>query len=383
VTQIEGRSPSASTTVVPLTSVGSDLPADATRRVRGTRNTPTRIRWVAATVTLIVIVGGALAGVAIKGDSAPPPPAAPANAPAGLVVRGQSVPSPYVLIDGSHRYLYTGGYGSSDPMHVPVREFTDLSHLGPPVDAMPEVPAGSWDWIWTVDIDRTPSGYVMWFTTEYLGQLNPAGVPNQCIGQATSTSPTGPFTPTNIPVICQPWGSIDPRVTTDVDGTRYLVWKADTNADHSRFRPTTIWSQRLAADGTTLVDAPVQIAQSTQPWEAGLAESPDLVKLGGTFYLFFSGNSSGAPVNGIGMMTCYSIQGPCYDNRTTPFLDSNSQGQGPGEESLFQQNGVTWLLYSPNAIFGPYLYRPLAVARVAVGPHGPYLAQFAGATPGT
>jgi hypothetical protein len=82
-------------------------------------------------------------------------------------------------------------------------------------------------------------------------------------------------------------------------------------------------------------------------------------------------------------MTCSSIQGPCRDTRTTPFISSNTQGRGPGEESLYQQNGVTWLLYSPNAIFGPYLYRPLAVARVAVGANGPYVATFDGAVPGS
>ncbi|HXA34079.1 MAG TPA: hypothetical protein VNV87_17640, partial [Acidimicrobiales bacterium] len=84
----------------------------------------------------------------------------------------------------------------------------------------------------------------------------------------------------------------------------------------------------------------------------------------------------------IGYQTCQGPQGPCSDSKTTPFLASNSQGQGPSEESLFTRNGVTWLLYTPTAIYQPFQYPYMAVARVAFGPNGPYLAQFAGETPG-
>lgn len=229
---------------------------------------------------------------------------------------------------------------------------------------------------------KASSGFVMWFTVQDLSRLNPLGVPNQCLWSATASSPLGPFTPSASPTVCQQWGSIDPRTTTAPDGTRYLVWKSDLNSDHGVSVHTTIWEQQLAPDGTTLVGTAWQIAIATQPWEQGLVESPDLVDMGDAYYLFFAGNSSLNAANGIGVMPCAGIRGPCTDSRSTPLVASNSQGQGPGEESLYQQNGVTWLLYSPNAIFGQYLYRPLAVARVAIGPHGPYVAAFNGAVPG-
>jgi hypothetical protein len=331
---------------------------------------------IVAAVTVTVALGA-------TGSSAasPPPPAAPASAPAGLVVHHQ-MPSPYVMVSGSSDYLYSGGYGLNVAPHVPVRRFTSLADLPKPTDAMPTLPAGTWGWIWTVDVHPAATGYAMWFTTAYNNRPNPLGVDNQCIGNATSASPLGPFTPSSGPVICQQWGSIDPRVVVSPGGTHYLIWKSDTNADHAAVIPTTIWEQQLAPDGVTLVGTAHQIATATQPWEGALAESPDMVDLGGTYYLFFSGNSSLSPQNGIGMMTCASIQGPCTDTRTSAFLGSNSQGTGPGEESLFQQGGNTWLLYSPNAIYGSYFFRPLAVARVAVGEHGPYVATFDGAVPG-
>jgi hypothetical protein len=332
---------------------------------------------------LVVVIGGAAAiGVGSRSAAAsPPPPAAPRSAPAGLIVR-HAFSSPYVLVDGARNYLYTGGTGPGHAPFVPVRPFTTLADLPAATDAMPTPPAGTWGWIWTVDVQKVATGYAMWFTTQYNAKLNPEGVADQCLGTATSASPTGPFVPSAGPAICQTWGSIDPRVVTAPGGQRYLIWKSDLNADKQATIPTTIWEQPLAADGVTLEGTARKIATSTQKWEGALAESPDMVNLGGTYYLFFSGNSSSGPRNAVGMMKCAGIRGPCVDNRSTPFVSSNRQGTGPGEESLFQKHGVTWLLYSPNAAFGTNFFRPLAVARVAVGPHGPYLASFAGAVPG-
>jgi hypothetical protein len=336
------------------------------------------------TVVAVAVAVAAVVSVTAAGGStapAPPPAAASPRTPAGLIVH-HNFPNPFVMVGGSADYLYTGGHAPGVPPYVPVRRFTTLTHLPASTDAMPTPPPGSWGWIWTVDVRKAASGYAMWFTTQYPAVKNPMGVPDQCIGSATASSPEGPFHPSPGPVICQTWGSIDPRTVTAPDGTRYLIWKSDTNADKTQVIPTTIWEQQLAPDGVTLLGSAHQIAESTQAWEDALAESPDMVDLGGTYYLFFSGNTSEGNSNGVGMMRCAGIQGPCQDTLPAAFVGSNGQGQGPGEESLFQQGGNTWLLYSPNAIFGDYVYRPLAVARVAVGPHGPYVAAFDGATPG-
>ena len=353
--------------------------AERRRAARSRRRRTTGLMAGVVALVMVVAVVVVASGAAHSGVGAQP---APADAPAGLVLTGRSMPDPFVLVVGSSTYLYTGGYGPGAAPHLPVREFTDLEHVGDPTDAMPTLPSWSWGWIWTVDVDQTPGGYVMWFTSKSTTRKDPNGALSQCIGEATSTSPLGPFVAAPQPVICSQWGSIDPRMFTDTDGQRYLIWKSDTNADHTQFIPTPILSQKLAADGTTLVGSPVQIAVSSQRWEQGLIESPDLRVLGGRYYLFFSGNQATTPSNGIGMATCQGPQGPCSDTARAPFLASNSQGRGPGEESLYQQDGVTWLLYSPNAVFGSYLYRPLAVARVSDGPHGPYLSTFGGAVPG-
>jgi Glycosyl hydrolases family 43 len=362
------------------------------RRADRDRSKRKRRWWIGAVVAVVVgVVAATAVVVGVRSKAAPPaappkplplPPAASASAPATIFSQGELVSDPTVMVDGGHNYLYgTGGAKYVRP-HVPVRVMNGTTTLTQATDAMPTLPTWSWGWIWAPDVAKAGNHYVMWFTTQDIHRTNPDGLDSQCIGNATSDSPLGPFTPGPAPVICQRWGDIDPRTFTDADGSHWLLWKSDTNADHTQVLPTTIWSQRLADNGTTLLGKRIQIAVATQPWEQALIEAPDMVLSGGKYYLFFSGASSAVSWAGIGYETCKGVRGPCTDTRTAPFLASNAQGNGPSEESLFTQNGVTWLMYTPTAIYQPFQYPYLAIARVAFGPTGPYLAAFDGKNPG-
>ena len=95
----------------------------------------------------------------------------------------------------------------------------------------------------------------------------------------------------------------------------------------------------------------------------------------GSFWLFFSGNWFNQPNYAVGLARCAGPAGPCTDGRA-PFLASNDRGQGPGEESVFEDGpGHWWLVFS--AWFDGYLgrdYRPVALARVGFRRTGPYIA---------
>jgi beta-xylosidase len=353
-----------------------------------------RRRAVFAVAALVLVAGIATALGALPGRSTaaagtarpslPPPPPAPAAAPAGAVLKVDA-PDPFVYVGRRRDYFYSAGVGYDVSPHVQVIPFHDLRSLasdGPPTDAMPQLPPWSTGWIWSVDVSKAGGMYVMWFTSQANDEYMPNGVKAKCIGVALASSPLGPFVPQPEPSICQQWGSIDPQTYVAPGGTRWLVWKADLNSDILARIPTTIWSQRLAGDGLTLMGTPTQIAVSSQPWENRLIEAPQLVAHDGHTYLVFSGNASNNPASGIGVATCAGPQGPCADTRTTPLVSTNTQGPGPGEESLFSDGGAEWMIYSPNAVFGPYTYRPVAVARIGFGPSGPYIGQFAGAVPG-
>ena len=343
---------------------------------------------------LVLVGGGALAaGVVPTGSnvasahttrSLPPPPPASAAAPAGVVLK-VNAPDPYVYVAKHRDYFYSAGVGYHISPHVQVIPFHDLRTLasdGPPTDAMPQLPAWSTGWIWSVDVNKVGRTYVMWFTSQANDVYMPNGVKAKCIGEALGSSPLGPFVPQPDPAVYQQWGSIDPQTFVAPDGSRWLIWKADLNSDTFTRIPTTIWSQRLAGDGETLVGSPTQIAVASQPWENRLIEAPQLVEHDGRYYLIFTGNASNNPASGIGVATCAGPRGPCTDSRTAPLIATNTQGPGPGEESIFADGGAEWLIYSPNAIFGQYIFRLVAVARIGFGPSGPYIGQFDGAVPG-
>ena len=203
-----------------------------------------------------------------------------------------------------------------------------------------------------------------------------------------STSPLGPFLVARQPVICDPSGSIDPRTFVAPDGQLWLDWKADVNAawgpaqdpDLPQNQPTVLWAQQLAGDGITLKGSPHELLAATRPWEHKLIEAPQMVHADGRFYLFFSANPSYQDGDGIGVATCRGPAGPCEEPYAGPLLGSSPLGLGPGEESLFitTRRHLDALLSEQQTL----LYRQLAVARIAFGPHGPYVSAFDGAIPG-
>jgi hypothetical protein len=334
------------------------------------------MRRVAAVGAVLVLLAAAGAGTwwAVSRQASSLPPHADPNAPGVFVTRSLQMPDPFVFATPSVDYLYTSGYGTSPP-HVPVRAFSRFGQWRPVVEAMPQVPAWSNGWIWAPDVRKAAGRYVMWFASPDVQTQLPTGVQAKCVGVATSSSPLGPFTsPAPNAPICQAWGSIDPR-TLSVDGNLYLYWKSDTNADTSTTIPTTIWAARLAPNGTQLVSNPVDILTAGRPWERALIEAPEMVRAAGRYYLFFSGSPSFKSFSGIGVAQCTGPLGPCRDSRTRPLLGSTRQLAGPSEESLFSQNGATWLLYGPATTSGHVLYRWLTVTKVAFAPSGPYVAD--------
>ena len=252
---------------------------------------------------------------------------------------------------------------------------------------MPALPPWTTGWTSAPDVSHVEGRYVMWFSSPDVNDVLSTGAPAKCIGMGVSSSPIGPFLIARQPVICDQSGSIDPRTFVDADGQLWLDWKADVNAawgpaqdpNLPQNQPTVLWAQQLAPDGMTLEGTPSELLAATSPWEHKLIEAPDMVRAGGHYYLFFSANPSYQDGDGIGVAVCQGPAGPCQEPYGGPILGSSPLGLGPGEESLFVQGGVTWMLFSPS---GETFYRQLAVARIAFGPRGPYVSAFDGAVPG-
>jgi hypothetical protein len=302
-----------------------------------------------------------------------PPALTDPAAPGVTIASGLDQPDPFMLSDGGRDYLFTSqGQGAAN---IPVSSGVTVSHLGPVTDALPTLPPWAEPGVtWAPDVHRFGDHYILTFTAAVRGS-NPS---EECIGNAISTRVDGPYLPAPTPLVCQvlQGGDIDPRVFVDANGTTYLLWKSEENADVNGTALTNIYSQRLSPDGAHLVDQPTRIFGPDEPWQGRIVEAPDLVQVQGGYYLFYSGGWFNQPDYAIGVAYCAGPLGPCADPTATPFLASNLQGAGPGEESVFADASGVWLLYSPFRSYLPLAGppRPVVMARLGFGPLGPYLA---------
>jgi beta-xylosidase len=290
--------------------------------------------------------------------------------PGVVITPGGNTSDPFVIEVGGIYYMFSAQAAPLGPS-VPLMVSTSLTSWdSPAVEAMPTLP--SWSapgFTWSPDVRALGGHYAMWFSAAV------AGGQYKCIGVATSASVTGPYVSSSPhPLVCQfaDLGSIDPRTFVDPEGRLWLLWKSDDNADVTADTHSTIYAQQLSPDGTQLLGNPVALLTADLPWEGRIVESPDMVYAAGRYWLFFSGNWYNQSVYAIGVAQCEGPTGPCEPTSSGPWLGSNAQGSGPGEESLFFDGSRWWLLYAPNSAGADSLTRrPVALARVTFGPNGP------------
>ncbi len=302
--------------------------------------------------------------------STQPPATADPSSPGQLVPSGENRSDPFLLRTGGRYYLYTSGTTSIPFLNVPVASTTDFITWTKPKDAMVHLPAWAAEpFTWGPDVHQFGSTYVLYFTG-FLKLLD-----EQCIGAAVSSSPDGPFKAQAHPFICQSGlsGSIDPRVFTDSSGTLYMQWKSDENA-HGSSTPTTLWSQKLGADGLSLLGTPSTLMKPDEPWQGSVIEAPDMVEVGGVYWLAYAANWFNQPAYGIGVAWCKGPLGPCADLSDQPLISSNAQGQGPGEPSFYQDATGVWMLYTPIKSLDGDPPRPVFITRVGFTTTGAYLA---------
>jgi beta-xylosidase len=239
---------------------------------------------------------------------------------------------------------------------------------GEPRDALPVLPAWARQGdTWAPEVIRTAAGYVLYFTAKE----RESGL--QCIGAAFSADPLGPFTSdAKEPLVCQRelGGTIDPDPFRDADGQFYLYYKNDGNRVR---QPTTIFVQRMAADGLHLSGEPVALLRNDAKWEGLVIEAPTMVHHDGRYILFFSGNffgwDGGLSPYAMGYATCDGPMGPCTQSAANPILHSYHDLEagclsGPGHQAVFIVGGRSFIAFHAwgttgdcrNAHRGRYLY---------------------------
>lgn len=253
-------------------------------------------------------------------------------------------PDPFILKVDDTYYAYST---NSNSRNVPVATSTDLVTWKLGRDVMPAL--AKWvnlspSHVWAPEIIRVDDQYLLYYTARDK-QTNV-----QCIGLAVSDSPEGPFRDmSDRPFICQAdeGGSIDASPFRDKDGTLYLYWKNDGNAENM---PTYIYGQQLSPDGRELVGEPVQLIRNNKPWHGPLVEAPTMWIHEGEYYLFYSGNFFASEAYAVGYAKCETPLGPCHDAEENPILASDLTELplvvGPGHQTVFaDEAGETWLIY--------------------------------------
>jgi beta-xylosidase len=302
--------------------------------------------------TLVGCVAGALATATL---ATPPTLAAAADETrffAGLPYTGEFA-SPQVLVDGGRYYAVAT---NEDGNNLPAMHSDDLGTWVPrdPLpdydlyrswagfnDAMPE--PGSWaarrfidgrmrHAVWAPAIARMGGRYVVAYAAVVDFKVN-----RLCIGLGYADTAEGKYTsPKAKPVVCSEdtRGSIDPDLIR-VGDRNYLVWK---NSGVKGSTPTTVWIRRLNARATGFASGSrAQLLLKTeQAWEGNVIEAPDMVRYGGRFYLFYSGNSYTTRSYATGYAICKSVTGPCRRPTSRPLLSTGKVVVGPGGAAGFK-----------------------------------------------
>ena len=161
------------------------------------------------------------------------------------------------------------------------------------------------------------------------------------IGTSTTGRVEGPYADSGEPLVqgggSNPQGQIDPTITHNDTGAAWVLWKTDGNADGL---PTPIRAAPLAPSGTALLPfqwEKTQLITNDLSWEGPLVEAPWVVKRGGVYFLFYSGNGYGGVSYAVGVARSDVLLGP-YEKLGAPILatapGANPVFPGPGHCSV-------------------------------------------------
>ena len=280
------------------------------------------LRPLSPTLAALVIVSGAAGAVALAGA----PPAGGAN---WSPVHPGDFPDPSVLQwEGVYYGFATQSFSSAgDITNIQVSTSLDgVNWTASGIDALPTLP--SWaevgdTWAPSVAYSGVSGDFVMYYTA------TEASTGDQCIGVATSGSPTGPYTDANAaPVVCD--NGVDSSTTTSTRGTGAAA-STPTSSPMTRAIPScsgrddgnhmgVIHPHRsvpLTPDLLAPAGQPTTLLWDDAPWQSNIIEGPDMVEnQRHNYYLFYAGSDEGASTYAIGWASCPS--GPSAAAPTCP-----------------------------------------------------------------
>jgi len=215
------------------------------------------------------------------------------------------------------------------------RDLTHWRHLGDALAAKPRWARTTQDF-WAPHVVRNGSRYLMYFSAKPDSADERHGL---CLGVATAKSPAGPFTDMGRPLQCgEGFVNIDPMAFDDpATGKRLLYWG-------SGFAPIKV--QELARDGMRFAprSAPRDLVWPNPVKGAFpvLVEGSWVIRRGGYYYLFYSGDNCCGPKADYAVMVARSR------SATGPF-QTLEQATGKPHSIVLQKRGH-WFAPGHNSI---------------------------------
>jgi xylan 1,4-beta-xylosidase len=251
-------------------------------------------------------------------------------------VQAGDYPDPSVIRIG--RDYYATATSSEWAPEFPILHSRDLVNwtvVGTVFPTRPEWSAGNY---WAPEIwQENGKIYIFYTARRKNGPL--------CIAAATADKPTGPYTDHGA-LECQEVGSIDAFPIRDENGKLFLVWKEDGNSVN---KPTPLWAQELDTRNWKLVGKRTEIMRNDpNTWEGTLIEGPAIMRRGGWFYMFYSGNfCCGRGCNyAMGVARSRTLLGNWEKYDKNPILKGNENWNCPGHgTAVTDERGRTWMLY--------------------------------------
>ncbi len=242
---------------------------------------------------------------------------------------------PFAVTDNGITYAFST---NSFFGNVPVVASGTGTQVTPMPDALPSSNLPAWTQpgsVWAPAVAKIGGRWVMWYTTRHTASGR------QCISSASASNPAGPYVDTSAaPMICDlaGGGSIDPSPVKADDGSMWLIWKNDGNCCGM---PTSIYSQKLSADGLTVVGSTANLITNSLAWEGDVVEGATMTFAGGQYQMLYSANHWDTTRYAIGHAVCASITGPCVKD-PTPWLASNPSFDGPGGPEFVNDSANNW-----------------------------------------
>jgi len=187
---------------------------------------------------------------------------------------------------------------------------------------------------------------------EFEGKFYMAYTANEHIAIATSDTPLGPFTQTEIKDLEAPVKQIDPYVFIDDDGKKYLYHVRLTEGNR-------LYVAELKDDFSGIKEETLRYCfHAEEPWENTenvdwtVSEGPAIIKHEGLYYFIYSANDFRNPDYAIGYAVSESPMGPWVKSPTNPIFDKSDAGiNGPGHGDYFvdAKGKLRYVLHTHNS----------------------------------